>query len=293
MMALAYQPISLWVLLGPSSPEVRLALDEATSDYIWGHLRGFVASFARNGRAPFIHANLYETGTPKQLKDALVACRAHMNIHTSSDQGQQMLFRKSFASSSYDILDQSKKARSLWELLASTHALMLILIPLLGSGHTERPLADALSNQLLRCTMKMWDGAPPHLPNSLSQRQAWILAESVRRAILSAHMVLGHYAQFKQGYFVHTLFVEALPFDVRSHLWDAPGPYAWHLCTNNESSSALTGYREFTDMWQRGDVQEFGPFETLLLVACKSKEFVERHELLRAADHSSSIWLYL
>ena len=288
---LARYPVSLWVLLGPTTPEVRLSLDQNTFDYLLRHLQSFVSSFAHSLETQFLHPRLYEAGFPRQIQDAYALCQASMTV--SPNKKGSWIFQRSLTARICGILQRSKLAASPSELLASAQALILTLIMLLTYGETWRCLTDALSTQLRRCTRRLWEAAPTHLPSCLSQWQAWVFAESVRRTILFAHMVLGHYAQSKQGYYVHTLFVEALPFDMRSRLWSAPEADAWRSSAGDNPTAVLTGYREFTNMWERGERNEFGLFEIMLLVACKGKDFVECSEMSRPVGGSSDIWLYL
>ena len=285
--SVANQPVSLWVLLGPSSPEVKLALDKVTSDYLLQQQKSFVSMFTQSGTTPFIHPQLYQARIPEQVQDAFALCGACERL--GNDSAQLIPFPDFYITMSCRILEQSKRATSLFEYLASAHALMLTLINFLGRDDAWRPLKDALSRRLQHCTGRIWEMAPTHLPSSLSPWQAWIFAESIRRTILVAYMVQGHYAQFKQGFYIHTLCHESLPFDVRSSLWAAPQSYAWYLSAGGNTTAMLASYHEFTDLWERGEVDSIGPFEKLLLIACKGKAYFESHESSRPTFLDSSL----
>jgi len=72
-----------------------------------------------------------------------------------------------------------------------------------------------------------------------------------------------------QGYFVHTLFMEALPFDSRSEMWNTD---SWvEPDSLPAASSSLVSYREYVDMWDTGIVVTnwCSVFETMLVVGCK------------------------
>lgn len=71
-----------------------------------------------------------------------------------------------------------------------------------------------------KLTFRLWQQAPAQVSASLTPRQAWLFAESVRRMILTSYLLRGTWSVYSHGYVLHTAFVEALPFDIRTSLWD-------------------------------------------------------------------------
>ncbi|KAI9705305.1 MAG: hypothetical protein M1820_005135 [Bogoriella megaspora] len=280
--------VSLWILLGPTTPEVRLTLDQKTFEFLSKRLNGVVSDFENDGAIPFIHREVYGESMPLVLRNARAICQVYRSDNASSKSSLQ---QTRITNKIQYLLRWCRRADSFQDILASTQALMFLLISLFPTIGTANVITNAIRAELVRCKMRLWEKAPAHLPNSMSTWQAWTLAETVRRTILFTHTILGHSAVLKQGYFTHTLFLEALPFDPRLRLWGARNEDDWNtLCGNQYSGHALVGYREFTDIWERGDAQLDGRFETMLLVACKGMDHVQQRELAKISNPSLDEW---
>jgi len=255
----------------PSAPEVALTLDQATVRSLLTGLRSFLTMFVRSGGTPFMHPRLYDRGLPYVIRDMHTICTSYLK---RTDDNHYAFFWL-LGCRVHETIRHADETGSFEEILASVQALMLAQILRLFDGNAhQRTLAELHLVPLSQLTHRLWQEAPIELPNSMSPWQAWIFAESVRRTILVSHILRGAYSTIKRGYFIHTSFVEALPFDVRTSLWDAPSADAW------ESSApalrpALASYREYTDMWENGQIRDTRAFDKMLLVACKGQENVE------------------
>ncbi len=87
-------------------------------------------------------------------------------------------------------------------------------------------------------------------------------------------MIRGVYATIKQGYHAHTLYVETLPFDSHTLLWDSKSPTDWAKVCHSPRPN-MVSYREYVNHYAAGTLVPTGLFERLLLVACYGKERVE------------------
>jgi hypothetical protein len=117
---------------------------------------------------------------------------------------------------------------------------------------------------------RLWEQAPIQLPSTLTRRQAWLLAESVRRTIIVSLMLRSAYSLNTRNYSVRTPFVDALPFDVCTSLWDEDFN---HLANQNfGQSDSMISLHEYSDAMERGSVHDINNFGALILAACKGKE---------------------
>jgi hypothetical protein len=259
------------MLQRPSFDDVPLTLDAGTVRYIFKHLASFPTIFARHGRTPFIDLQIYDDSLPEPIHDMWSICAS---AGTSSAVNEALL-RSSLTAKTVQLIHSAEDARSFSSLLASVQALVLaLIIRLFLCNFEQSPAADALLDILGKLTFRLWQQAPAQISASLTPRQAWLFAESVRRTILTSHLLRGTWSTYSHGYFLHTAFVEALPFDVRTSLWDVlsnpgRGPTIAKFGTN------MVSYREYTDMWDCGQIHGATTFGTLLLVACKGKDAVK------------------
>ena len=158
------------------------------------------------------------------------------------------------------------------DILASVQALMLYLSIRLFDGDTQqRRLAESYVHTLGQWARQLWKTAPSQTPGSLSPWQAWVFAESVRRSILVACLI---HSAIKRGYSEHTLFVEALPFDLHTTKWDAQSTMDWELI-DPQPRSSMVSYREYVERFSDGQAKSVKEFETLLLIACYGKNDFE------------------
>jgi len=156
------------------------------------------------------------------------------------------------------------------DLLAKVQALVLAqIIRVFSPDPQQRALAQRYSPVLRTWTRRLWEKAPSYLSAALSSWEAWLFGESVRRTIIMSHMLQDMHQMLVQGYFVHTLFMEALPFDSRSEMWDTDSWMEQDFVPL--SSSSLVSYREYVDMWDTGliDTNWRSDFEMMLVVGCK------------------------
>ena len=253
----------------PLMQGLRVTIDTPTIHYLGKKLQDFVASFIREHKTPFIHSDSYGAGLPKIVNDMHLTCLAY----ASKTRSNQNLIYQILRHKTTELKCVAQNNSSFDEMIAAVQALILAyticqfdIDPCLPS------LADEQIHYIVTLTDQIWLLAPSQVFNDLTPRQAWLYAESVRRTIIMAHLLKDLYCVLKHGYFIHTLFGEALPFDARSTLWDAQSVDSWEA-HGAKAGSCLISWRELCEMFEQG--QTFGSFETLLLVACRGKGQVE------------------
>ena len=268
-------PIPLDLRDEPPLPEIRWSNSRRTLCYLASKFQMFPITFVKEGRTPFIHHKLYSTRSPHQIQEAYRVCEVISHDRCQNQKTQLLSILK-------PKLEELKlgqgRIASFDDLLASTQALILYLaICLFNNSPDLRRIGEQYCQCLDSWTSNLCEQAPAELSHSLSPWQAWYCAESVRRSILISHMIRAVYTTMKQGYYIHTSYVEALPFDPRTLLWDAQSASKWIACAPS-TRPKISSWREYADGYANGNLAPIGLFESMLLIACYGKEKVGGNE---------------
>jgi hypothetical protein len=147
--------------------------------------------------------------------------------------------------------------------------LIQCILALNEDDHTQ--YSECVGTILEGIGTRLWEQAPVQLPPTFSRRHAWLLAESVRRTIIVSLMLRSAYSLKTRNYSARTPFVDALPFDVRTELWDEDSENTW---ANDyaDSLDSMVSLHEYSDALERGQVYNVPPFGALILAACKGVE---------------------
>lgn len=263
--------------LGP--PDVVMTWDGPTMAYLTNHLRSFTRMFARGGGTPFIHPELYRSGFPHQLHNIFTLCCSH----AEANQDKHLIVSQTISSAANTLVNSISSVHAFISILELLQSLILLQIITLLYPVTRQILCSQAESRmplLASLTKKLFRSVPAYLPASISPYQAWILGESVRRTIHVAHMVQGVYSVMSRGHFVLTAFVEALPLNQKSMIWDCDALDAQSCglldegCDNARLETDLISYRELVDKWDIGAVKQPRLFEEMLIVACKGASCV-------------------
>jgi hypothetical protein len=84
-------------------------------------------------------------------------------------------------------------------------------------------------------------------------------------------MLRSAYSLKTRNYSARTPFVEALPFDVRTNMWDDDSQHTWGDADTG-SPDPMISLREYSDAMESGQVYDVTPFGALILAACEGKE---------------------
>ncbi|KAJ5769333.1 hypothetical protein N7520_003892 [Penicillium odoratum] len=166
------------------------------------------------------------------------------------------------------------KGRQFWnESRPSGHKYTVLeekRILLLNEDGNTGPYSEAISTMLAGVARKLWQQAPIHLPQTLSHRHAWLLAESVRQTIIVCYMLRSAYSLNTRKYSVRTPFVDSLPLDLRNNLWDDDTPPSLEHALS-DSNASMVSLHEWSDGMPEGRVHNVSHFSELILAACKEQ----------------------
>jgi hypothetical protein len=268
-------------------PDIILAMDKPSVNYLADHLKSLPSLFIQTGGGPFIHPKLYQDGLPDTLQSILTLCNSYSQLGPSDH-----TLSVDICNASRTLLDLHPSLHNFKAELAFVQSLILLQIitlftpsppitPLLRQQADNRvPLLQASVEGLYRST-------PATLPSSMPPYEAWVLAESCRRTMHVAHLVHGVYLMQTQGTFNLTMFVKALPLCRNVGLWELDPSVDNELGGNAGDQTGnvraleteLISYRELTDMWDNDEVQQLHLFEEMLIAACKGIDSVRERFL--------------
>ncbi|KAF5685737.1 hypothetical protein FDENT_6072 [Fusarium denticulatum] len=248
-------------IFNPMHLEIVRVFDQRTLHHLSDILRTFPGQFAEHGKTSFIHSALYDPSLPPPLKEVRDVCYSY---HIAGDY---------LASSRLDILRLttrrllrlSKRTSTFADTLAYAQAISLAqIVRLLECHDTNDDDIERDNEEMWALTHRLWQHAPTQLPSSLSPWKAWLFSENVRRTIMVCNILLAVYSSLRRGYTMHSLCIEALPFDVRTKLWDADSENAWEAAAWKVPGPYLVTLSQFTEL-QRPGVGG-SRFEDLLLL---------------------------
>ncbi|KAJ6149255.1 hypothetical protein N7471_000454 [Penicillium samsonianum] len=232
-------------------------------------LRDLPVKFAENRKTLFIHPDLYTNGLPTPVREIHNICR--LNMQTGQTGRMSFALLPMLRQNSADLCRRLSHAATFEELLACSQALVLIQCMLiLNENGNACPYSEVISVMLAGVAGKLWQQAPIQLPRTLSPRYAWLLAESVRRTIIVCFMLRSAYSLNTRNYSVRTPFIDSLPFDLRTNLWDENSEIAWEDALS-DSNDSMVSLHEWSDGLAAGRVHDVSCFSGLILAACKGK----------------------
>lgn len=227
-------------------------------------LRSFAVHFGQHRAASFIHPCLYDSQLPTPLQYASRICASYGLEEGLFSSPKSNIIRRQIG----QMLRLAAKAGSFSELVAYVQAIALLQIFCLLEAHGDSEEQAERDDEMFRdLAHLLYIQAPVQLPKMLGPWRAWLFAESVRRTILVCHIILAVHGVLRRGYAVHLLCVEALPFDMRSQLWNADTADAWEVATAVSHDPPLVSPRQFTTLRQQ--TEGASPLEDLLLQSFK------------------------
>ena len=251
----------------PLRLEIAKEYDPSAIRFLVNGMRAFPFTFAENCKTMFVHPDIYSSGLPASIREMQALCRLHIQAGWENDDLLPILHKKSA-----ELHRRFNQSLSFEELLGCSQALLLAqCILALNKGGDPDQYSESISVMLDGIAGRLWQQAPVQLPPSLSRRQAWLFAESVRRTIIVSLMLKSAYSLNTRNYSARTPFVDALPFDVRTNLWDDDSDYTWGP-EAPEAPDAMISLHGYSDALENGIFHEVPPFGALILAACKGKE---------------------
>ncbi|KAF5554093.1 hypothetical protein FPHYL_8523 [Fusarium phyllophilum] len=249
-------------IFNPLHQEIVRVFDQGTLHHLSDILRTFPGQFVEHGKTSFIHSALYNSSLPSPLKEVRDVCYSY---HIAGDylaSSRLSVLRLTIRR----LLRLSKRTSTFADTLAYAQAISLAqIIRLLECHDTNEDNIERDNEEMWAINHELWQHAPTQLPSSLSPWKAWLFSENVRRTIMVCNILLAVYSSLRRGYTMHSLYVEALPFDVRMGLWDADSESAWEAAAWKVPGPHLVTLSQFTEL-QRPDLGG-SRFEDLLLLS--------------------------
>ncbi|KAJ5390772.1 uncharacterized protein N7496_001840 [Penicillium cataractarum] len=252
----------------PLRLEIAKEYDQSAIKFLVRGLREYPRAFVTGQKTDFIHPETYSSGLPTAIRDTHILCGLYAQRAPQGNISDILYFLRMKSDEIYRHFSHSS---SFNDLLGCSQALILIQCILALNQDLPSQYSEDTSSMLEKVAKRLWEQAPVQLPSTLTQRQAWLLAESVRRTIIVSLMLRSAYSLNTRNYSVRTPFVDALPFDVRTSLWDDDSN---HALADQDSglSGSMISLHEYSDAMERGSVHNINNFGALILAACKGKE---------------------
>lgn len=261
------------VIYRPLRMEILKTHDAVIVQYLISAMRDVPVTFAKNMQTTFIHPQLYGSSCPGAIRDMFTICRWQQR---STGVRSNILLSSQLRQKSAELYRLAKAAATIEELLAYTQSLIIAQCLLLfhcdktqnTKNEESDDYVDFTTGMVTGLAQYIWQKAPVHVPHILSPWRAWLLAESIRRTIIIAHIVCSTFSFKQRSYSVRTPFIEALPFDLRSSLWDASSEEVWQQQASQEPVE-MVSLREYSDMLVSGRASTISKFGSVVLAACK------------------------
>jgi hypothetical protein len=233
-------------------------------------LRDFPALLVRAGTTPFVHRSmLHAQGYPPILYDTFSACATYLAMSESTE---RVVF---------NILDirvnqilQAPQSSSLLENLARIQALTLLQsIRLFNGDIRQRALAEAQDELFERLILVLQAHVAELTTDFESSWSGWIIAESVRRTLITAFMLRGIYSLLKNGYCTLSHLVSQLSFTAKSSLWDARTESDWNR-RRQSGQPYFVSCMDFDDIWLSGSGADLDDLGMMMLVTYRGYDSV-------------------
>jgi hypothetical protein len=219
------------------------------------------------GHSPFIHPSLYGKILPRPIREIRDLCNLCLpDGRLGSSKLYQLLQRQTLS-----LLQAAKKAGNFEELLACVQGLVLAQCIQLTNDKMNDQTVNKLNDIIVHLSRKLWSQVPQELPSTMTPWRAWLFAESVRRTIIYSHIASAAHSLMTLGYACRTPFVDALPFDSRTWLWEVQSEDHWAKLNSNVNLPMVSLY-EYTNFLEFGQSQPYSNFEGVIVATCRGKE---------------------
>lgn len=179
-----------------------------------------------------------------------------------------------------DLLALDIHALTFTEFLSKIHILIAVIFTSVfqvqSSGNTDFSELESLIGLISFWERHFKAILPKNLSIDLSPWQAWVIAESCRRTLLALQWISGVVELYQSGYCSYRPFVESLPFDARTGLWEAETEEDWSAALErheDSGESSLVSWCEFIENGGPSPRPQFdGMLQRLFLAAYYGKE---------------------
>lgn len=249
-----------------ADPEMTFAVRE---------FKTFPEKWVKEGKAPFIHPQLYASNMPRSLQDAYSACAIYS---TKTEQNSTVAFTV-IESKANELIRVTKTTN--WtplEVLAAVQSLLIFQIIRLFDGDIrQRTLAEAAEPVLEQWTQDLRDRTEKEVvtttTNAASWR-AWLFAESVRRTIAMSYTLKGMYTLVKNGYCTMGAAVTSLSFTAQRALWAASSMFEWSAAVRDNPPFWCQNM-QFDSVLQEGKSWDVDDFGIVMMVMYKGRDRID------------------
>ncbi|KAF2690203.1 hypothetical protein K458DRAFT_100106 [Lentithecium fluviatile CBS 122367] len=229
----------------------------------------------REGRAPFIHPQLYASRMPRPLQDAYAACAIYS---TKTKQNEFVAFTV-IESKANELLHSTEQLRwSPLDLLAATQALLIFqFIRLFDGDIRQRAAAEKAEPILQTWTERLKSRTTEeqtHTTETAPSWRSWIFGESVRRTITMSLFLDGAYSLVKEGFCTLGRKITANSFTAQRRLWEAQSPLQWERARQNHDSYWVSKM-DFDRVMRESGAEELDDFGMVLLITYKGQDVVD------------------
>lgn len=262
--------------------KVSISADVLTVEYVAAELLKIAHSVFHDQSAMYIHPHMKPRPQPVLLQSDTELSET-LGLSCNNGTQANMLLCVRVCRLLSRLRDSSEP---LHEILHAFQILLSHITQLLFSGDLSTlQLRDKVMENMREVAVRLVKDAQAMMPKELPRWQTWVLAESVRRAILMSCLIQGVYHGWVRGYCYHELFIQALPFDVRAGLWVAGSADEWEALLVKDdkqhgfdkATTDLVSFHEFAFSFAK---VPFDPgadsFQRLLLTAHHGKGPVDR-----------------
>lgn len=255
------------------TPDYACEVDMAAIQYMIDGLRAYSAMALGQNNAPFMHPRLYR----RFRRPSTLTLVERMSFGADGRSLYPTTEDRMMNKAVIDLLLACEASSiSLIDYLGFVQALVILqIMTAFWPQATAEDVQEAHERQkvLVRCSERLWLSAPSELPSSLSPCDSYILAESVRRTLLVSYAVQAVYCVLRTGFFAHTPFGSALPFDINRKAWEEDCLEG--NCIHSNANTNLYSYREYVEHFEAGKTGQLRPFEKMLPVGCHGVDSVE------------------
>ena len=158
-----------------TEPVMLLPMDVESHGYLVQGLVRYPLEFTQQGSTGFIHRHTYQLYQPASLRAVQEIClmRLDRSLPIPSESPNHLI---------QSLLSAASSTVSFIDTLAFVQSLYLLQILALFSPNSTEDW-----------TQRLWKSAPSELPGTISNAEAYLIAEAVRRTILTSHKIQGCY----------------------------------------------------------------------------------------------------
>ncbi|RYO31430.1 hypothetical protein AA0113_g11832 [Alternaria arborescens] len=259
-------------------------VEGSTESWQWviNELKRCPHDLAMRGETLFLHKELYRNMMPAAIRTALGLSATYCLLNESN---RHVMFQ-AIDAEVFDLLQTPSlsgvdiaRAKSgqdggmtLIEELARLQALMVYqMIRMYDGGLEQRALVDLQRGIMTTRALQLLRILRAERDNDHGWH-AWIIAESIRRTVLTIYMFYAVYSIAIHGFCIDFPTIAKLPVSTSRELWhsgDLHSPQCW----SNEMGQTLS-YEAYTEAWMVSPHVTLLPFQKFLVVPCKGLEGV-------------------